>query len=167
MDASTIIQRLGLLPHPEGGYYREMYRSPDTIPATALPARYGHARSICTAIYFLLTGDTFSAFHRLRSDEFWFYHCGCAIKLFMIHPDGNMEEQLVGSDLAAGERPQVLIRAGTWFAAKITEPDGFTLISCTVSPGFDFADFELADRASLVKSFPQHQSIIQSLTRTP
>jgi len=165
MDAAFIIKHLGLTAHPEGGFYRETYRSAEQIAALAFPARYGDVRSISTAIYFLLTGDTFSSFHRLRSDEIWHYHSGDAVRLHMIHPDGRHGELLVGGDLSAGQLPQAVIPAGTWFGARVENPAGYTLIGCTVAPGFDFDDFVLADRATLVKQFPQHKTIILSLTR--
>lgn len=165
MDATFIIKLLSLSPHPEGGYFRETYRSPEEVPAPALDARYRETRSISTAIYFLLTGDTFSSFHRLHSDEIWHFYAGDPVRLHLIYPDGRHIEILVGSDLSVGEIPQAVIPSGTWFAAKVENPAGYTLIGCTVAPGFDFADFELADRTALVKQFPHHEKIITSLTR--
>jgi len=165
MDAAFIIKHLGLTAHPEGGYFRETYRSTEQVSAQALDVRYGEARSISTAIYFLLPGDTFSSFHRLRSDEIWHFHAGDPVRLHMIHPDGRHTEVLVGVDLSGAQTPQAVIPAGTWFAARVENPAGYTLISCTVAPGFDFVDFDLADRTALVKQFPQHEKVIIALTR--
>ncbi|HMO51649.1 MAG TPA: cupin domain-containing protein [Kiritimatiellia bacterium] len=167
MTAQDIIAALNLAPHPEGGYFRETYRASEIIPADALPPEYRGGRSASTAIYFLLTGDTFSALHRLRSDEIWHYHAGDAVDLHLLHADGSRNTLRVGADLAAGERPQAVIPAGCWFGARVTRPDGFTLIGCTVAPGFDFADFELADRTALTAAYPGHRDFITAFTRTP
>ncbi len=165
MNAQDIRERLGLLPHPEGGFFRETYRSEETIPGDALDGRYGSARACSTAIYFMLTGDTFSSFHRLKSDEFWHFHLGDPADLHLIHPDGRHELVVVGSDLTAGQSPQALIRRGCWFAARVHNPHGFILMGCTVAPGFDFRDFELADRAELIRTFPQYAELITTFTR--
>ncbi len=165
MKSEDVIEKLGLSPHPEGGYFRETYRSGDSIASTSLPARYGTSRSVSTAIYFLLTGKTFSAFHRLKSDEFWHYHLGDPVELHLIHPDGRHECVMVGPDLAAGHIPQFMIPHGTWFAATVRNADGFILLGCTVAPGFDFADFEMAGRDSLTSEFPQHAALISTFTR--
>lgn len=167
MHADDIIRTLQLEPHPEGGFFRETYRSAETLPAPALPARYAGPRAVGTSIYFLLTGDTFSSFHRLRSDEIWHYHLGDAVQVTMLHADGRRTDAVVGSNLAAGEQLQLVIPAGTWFGARVTRSDGFVLVGCTVSPGFDFADFELARRDDVLAAFPHHHDIIHQLTRTP
>jgi len=166
MDAPFIIKHLGMAPHPEGGFFRETYRSSEAIAGSALAGRYNGGRSISTAIYFLLTGDTFSAFHRLRSDELWHYYSGDAVRLHMIHKDGRHEQVVVGPDLEAGQFPQAVIPAGCWFAARVEQTNGYILLGCTVAPGFDFSDFELARREELTRQFPQHQQIIQSFTRS-
>lgn len=165
MKLSTLIDLLNLQPHPEGGYFCETYRAAEVIPATGLPERYQAARAMSTAIYFLLTGDTFSAFHRLQSDEIWHFYGGTAIQAHLLHPDGRYEAFLIGSDLTAGHYPQAVFPAGCWFAARVTATDGYGLVGCTVAPGFDFADFELADRDRLTSTFPQHAALIASLTR--
>ncbi|HMO05522.1 MAG TPA: cupin domain-containing protein [Kiritimatiellia bacterium] len=164
MNAHDIKERLGLLPHPEGGFYRETYRSADTIPAEALDGRYGSARAASTAIYFLLTGDCFSSFHRLKSDEFWHYHLGDPVDLHLIHPDGRHQHVVVGPDLASGQTPQARIPHGCWFAARVRNPHGFILLGCTVAPGFDFRDFELGNRAELLRTFPQYHDLITAFT---
>jgi predicted cupin superfamily sugar epimerase len=165
MNAQEIKDRLGLLPHPEGGFYRETYRSAESLPADALDARYGSARSCSTAIYFMLTGDTFSSFHRLKSDEFWHFYLGDPVDLHLIHPDGRYELVVVGPDLAAGQTPQALIPHGCWFAARVHNPHGFILMGCTVAPGFDFRDFELGTHADLLRTFPQYDKLINAFTR--
>lgn len=167
MNHLTLIETLRLQPHPEGGFFREVYRSAGIIPAQSLSVDYGGARSISTSIYFLLPGDTFSAFHRLRSDEVWHFYLGDPITLHLIHPDGRHEKILVGPDVEHDEQLQVVIPAGAWFAARVEKPEGWALIGCTVAPGFDFADFELADRSTLVARFPEHATMITSFTRTP
>lgn len=167
MDAQTVIDQLGLQPHPEGGFFRETYRSPDTISAAALPPRYGGPRSVSTSIHFLLTHETFSAFHRLASDEIWHFHAGAPLQLFMIHPDGRLDQKTLGIAFAAGQTPHAVISAGVWFGAKVRDNPGFSLIGCTVAPGFDFADFDLASRQRLIQLFPQHTKLITSLTRIP
>lgn len=165
MKAEDVIKALNLAPHPEGGFFRETYRSREALSAEHLPLRYGGKRAISTAIYFLLTGDTFSAFHRLRSDEIWHYHLGSPVRLHLLREDGVHEQIMVGPDLDRGHRPQAVIPAGCWFGARVVDPDGFTLVGCTVAPGFDFADFELAVRETLIQTFPMHADLITNLTR--
>ncbi|HMP89537.1 MAG TPA: cupin domain-containing protein [Kiritimatiellia bacterium] len=164
MKANEIIEILGLTAHPEGGYFKETYRASIKIPANALPAGYQGDRDSGTSIYFLITSESFSAFHRTRSAEMWNFHHGNPIRLFMIHADGRREEVVVGMDLHAGQQPQFLVPAETWFAATV-EGEGFSLAGCSVSPGFDFKDFELADRKTLTAQFPAHEELIHALTR--
>jgi predicted cupin superfamily sugar epimerase len=166
MDAPAIIAELNLTPHPEGGYFRETYRSGETLPAHALPPRYGTDRTIATSIYFLLTADTFSAFHRLQSDELWHFHLGDPVTVHLLHPDHRLETHRIGPDLRAGHQLHLLFPAGCWFAAAVEPPGTHTLVGCTVAPGFDFADFELARRADLTAAFPAHADLIHRLTRT-
>lgn len=167
-DAAFWIERLDLRPHPEGGYFRETYRAAETIAGTALPARFVGARPFATAIYFLITRDAFSAFHRIRSDELWHFYAGGAVTLAILDADGTgrLTTASLGRDPARGESPQVVIPAGAWFAAEVASSGSFALVGCTVAPGFDFADFELADRASLLGQYPQHRGAIERLTRT-
>lgn len=168
MDADhqeKLIKHLGLQPHPEGGFYREVYRSVERIPATALAEKYGGERNVCTSIYFMLTSDTFSAFHRINQDEIWHFYQGAPIDLHLISPEGKHSLIKVGHNFEAGEIPQAIVPAHYWFAAEITGKSSFSLVGCTVSPGFDFKDFELANRASLTQTFPQHQTLIEKFTR--
>ena len=163
MNADQIISNLNLEAHPEGGYFRETYRSGTFLSESNLPD-YPGGRNLATVIYFLLKSGQQSAFHRLRSDEFWYWHFESSLEVYIIHPDGNLQKELMGSNIEAGERPQLLLPAGTWFAAKCAEQDSFTLISCSVAPGFSFEDFELAEREKLIQQFPQHSSLITELT---
>lgn len=165
LTANDWIRALELEPHPEGGYYRETHRSGLDIPGHCLPEGFGGPRSASTAIYYLLEGGEFSAFHRIRADELWHFHSGSSLLLHMIMGDGEFEARLVGCDLQAGARPQAVVPAGTWFAASVAEPSGYGLAGCTVAPGFDFDDFEMGRRAALVDQFPAHRDIIETFTR--
>ncbi len=165
IDAAYWIERLRLLPHPEGGYYRETYRASDQIGAEALERRFGAARSASTAIYFLLTSADFSSLHRMKSDEAWHYHVGSPLTVHAIDPNGNLQTYKVGLGLDDGQQPQAVVPGGHWFGATVDEPGGYSLVSCTVAPGFDFEDFELGDRQHLTRLYPQHQTLIERLTR--
>ena len=159
------IDKLNLVAHPEGGYYRETYRAGLSIAREALPPQFTGSRLVSTAIYFLLDGENFSAFHRLRSDELWHFYSGSPITVYVIDPDGSYSEIHLGSDPDAGEVLQAVVKAGCWFASQVRDPKSFALAGCTVAPGFDFDDFELGKRAELVRMYPQHRSLIESLTR--
>jgi uncharacterized protein len=163
-EAAKWIDRLDLQPHPEGGYYRETYRAAGTIAADALPAGYGGPRSFATSVFFLLPSDAVSALHRLRSDELWFFHAGSALLVTGIAPDGTLAETRVGPDPARGDHLQATVAAGSWFGAAVDAPGSFALVGCVVAPGFDFADFELGERAALLRAFPQHRAAIERLT---
>ena len=160
------IDKLQLVPHPEGGYYRESYRCDFSIAREALPPQFTGPRPASTAIYFLLDGENFSAFHRLRSDELWHFHAGSPILVHVIEPEGGYSEVRLGADPDAGEVLQAVVKAGRWFASRLSDPQSFALAGCTVSPGFDFEDFELAKRAELVRLYPQHRELIEQMTRS-
>jgi len=165
-DPARLVQDLGLVPHPEGGYYRETYRSPETIPEAALPARFPGARNLATAIYFLLGPGDFSAFHRIRSDETWHYYTGsCGLGIHVIGTDGRYRLVRLGSRTEAGETFQATVPAGAWFASEPVDPAGFALVGCTVAPGFDFHDFELAGGEALSREHPALAGLIRRLTR--
>ena len=164
--AKELITRFNLQEHPEGGYFRESYRSEGEIPEAALPEPFDGNRNYATGIYFLLTSDTFSAFHKIKQDEMWHFYQGSPLTIHMISPNGEYSRQVVGLDFENGELPQFTVPKKTWFAAEVNEPDSYSFVGCTVSPGFDFADFELADRSALTELFPSHHKIIQSLTRS-
>ena len=158
------IEELKLLPHPEGGWYKEVYRASEEIGAAGLPERFGGARSFSTSIYFLLAGDNFSAFHRIKSDELWHFYAGDGLTIHVIAPNGEQEAIKLGNRLEAGETFQAVVPAGSWFASEPND-GGYGLVGCTVAPGFDFADFELAERDSLQQQFPEHHEVIERLTR--
>lgn len=158
MTAQDIIHHLHLTPHPEGGYYRETYRSAQTIETAE-----GYTRNVSTAIYYLLENADKSRFHRIRSDELWFFHQGQALEIILL-TDGQPTSIILGPDFANGEFPQAIIPANTWFAAHLKHDAGYALASCTVAPGFDFVDFELAERAALLDEFPQLQELIKQFT---
>lgn len=165
--ANEFIQQLKLIPHPEGGFFREVYRSTDRIAGECLHHRFcGGSRSVSTAIYFLMETGNFSAFHRIKSDELWHHYEGVGLEIVVIHPQGALEILKLGKDFENGEQPLLVVPEGCWFASRVAN-DGFALVGCTVAPGFDFADFELAERARLIKTFPKHEKIINELTRLP
>lgn len=165
MTVNQIIQLLELQPHPEGGYYKEVYRSEGSISEACLPNTFQGERSISTSIYYLLQKGDFSAFHRIKSDEIWHYYYGGNVLLHLLHPDGNYQCKVLGSDIIKGATFQLVIPAGTWFAAEPGPGNDFTLAGCTVAPGFDFADFQLAAKSELTQQYPNHQSLISRLCR--
>jgi len=158
------IKHLSLQAHPEGGFFKETYRSKEQLEPNALPQRYSGNRNFSTSIYFLLTKDSVSNFHRLNSDEIWHFHYGGTAKIYFIKPNGEYEEKLIGDDRNAGESFQVVIPKHTWFAAEVIR-EHYVLVGCTVAPGFEFEDFELADRQTLSSAYPQHQTLIARFTR--
>jgi predicted cupin superfamily sugar epimerase len=164
-NAQYWIDRLSLSPHPEGGHYRVTYQSALTIVQDALPSAFHGNRSASTAIYFLLAQKDFSAFHRIASDELWHFYIGSALIVYVIDPAGNYSELHLGDAFEAGEVFQAVVKAGCWFASRLKNPAGFALIGCTVAPGFDFADFELAKRSDLAATYPRHRKLIEELTR--
>jgi hypothetical protein len=166
-NADYWIKHLRLKPHPEGGYYRETYRSPETISRAGLPKRYKGKRSFATAIYFLLKGRQFSAFHRLKSDEIWHFYAGSPMLISSLTKKNKLLRQKLGLNPARRERPQVDIRAGAWFAASLVKqtPGSYALVGCTVAPGFDFTDFEIGNREKLCRDFPRLNGLIRKLTK--
>jgi uncharacterized protein len=164
-EAKLWIERLELVPHQEGGYYREVYRSPDVISPSCLPPRFPGFRALATSIYYLLPGGQVSFFHRLRSDEIWNFCLGSRLTIAIIRPSAELEELNLGTDFEAGETLQAVVPAGQWFGASVAHPDSFSLTGCTLSPGFDFEDFELGARDELLSLYPQHRSAILKLTR--
>lgn len=162
--APELVTRLQLLRHPEGGWYRETYRAAEQIAGSALPERFGGDRALSTAIYFLLEPGDFSALHRIKADELWHYYGGSSVLVHRIDPDGSYHRLQLGPRLAAGEQFQLMVPAGCWFGAEPVGT-GYALVGCTVAPGFDFTDFELAERAQLISCYPQHAELITRLTR--
>ena len=161
------IDELGLTAHPEGGYYRETYRSVDLLPA-GIPAGRSAGERVCsTAIYYLLPSEEVSTLHRLRSDELMHFHTGATFSIHVLRPDGRYERIALGAEPESGTVLQAVIPAGCWFGASVDEPGRFALIGCTVAPGFDFEDFEQARRADLLTRYPQHRILIERLTPGP
>lgn len=158
------VENLNLLPHPEGGFYKETYRSDLEIDLQNLNPDWNGKRSLCTGIYFLLENKNFSAFHKIKSDELWHFYAGDPITIHMIDHQGNYSVQDVGNDVENGELLQYLVPANTWFASEVKDNRSYALVGCTVSFGFDFNDFEMAD-SSLIKSFPEHSEILEGLIR--
>jgi predicted cupin superfamily sugar epimerase len=164
-EVEKIIKKLELHPHPEGGYYRETYRSNEEIAAEDLAGDYSGDRSVSTCIYFLLTSDTFSAFHRIRQDEIWHFYTGSPIDLHVISEAGVHSKHVIGNRLDKNESPQFVVRGGNWFAAEMAEENSYALVGCTVAPGFDFSDFVLPSRQELQQKFPEHSDLIRRFSR--
>jgi hypothetical protein len=164
-DATYWIEKLRLEPHPEGGYFRQTYRSELVIAREALPAGFTGKRAASTAIYFLLEGRNFSAFHRLRSDEVWHFYAGGPLIVHAIEPSGEHSSILLGNDPDAGEALQAVVSAGCWFASHVADWKTFAVVGCTVAPGFDFEDFEMGKREELVARYPLQREVIERLTR--
>ena len=158
MSAKEIIDKLKLIPHPEGGFYKETYRS-----GYSIVNEQKEVRNVCTAIYYLLQDEDKSYFHCIQSDELWFFHLGEPLEIILIQSE-HLVTIILGGDIGKDELPQVRIPANTWFAARVKHAKGFSLVSCTVSPGFDFADFSLAKREDLVQQFPHLKDVIEKFT---
>ena len=160
-DVERMVAALGLKPHPEGGFFRETFRSARQV--TGGPD--GASRDASTAIYFLLPAGDFSAFHRIRTaDELWHHYAGDPVEIHMIGSDGDHRVSILGADVYQGERPQILVPASTLQAAFARGPR-LALCGCTVTPGFDFADFEIPTRGELLDRFPRHEQVIRRLSR--
>jgi predicted cupin superfamily sugar epimerase len=166
LTADKIIALLNLKPHPEeGGYFVETYRSSEIISEKALPSRYKGVRSFGTAIYYLLTPETFSAMHQLRSDEIFHFYLGDPVEMLQLWPDGSGRILILGTDIMNGMKPQAVIPKGVWQGAKLIKDGKFALLGTTVSPGFEFFDYEFGHREELVKSYPKFREWIIALTR--
>lgn len=167
MASATIeklIEKLELQPHPEGGYFKETYRSTGEIREDSLGPDYDGKRNYSTCIYFLMTSNNFSGFHKVNQDEIWHFYDGSPILLHVIAENGDYSEYRIGRDFSKGELPQLVVPGHHWFAAEVSDDDSYSLVGCTVAPGFDFADFQLPSRKDLISKFPQHQKLITKLT---
>jgi predicted cupin superfamily sugar epimerase len=165
VTADEIIARLNLKRHPkEGGFYSETWRADETIPAGVLPSRYPSPRSFGTCIYYLLTPETFSAIHRLQSDEIFHFYLGDPVEMLQLFPDGTGNTVVLGSDLRAGMTPQVVVPRGVWQGSRLVAGGKFALLGCTVAPGFDFADYEHGRREDLMAGYPKFREKIVALT---
>ena len=162
-NASYFIQKLDLIKHPEGGYYRESYRSHEIIHKEALPKQFNGNRVFSTAIYFLLESNDFSSFHRIKSDEIWHFYTGSSLTIYEIDSNGLLKITILGN--TDNSYLQHAIPADTWFATEVIDENSYSLIGCTVAPGFDFDDFELGKRNALLQKFPQHTDSILKFTR--
>jgi predicted cupin superfamily sugar epimerase len=163
--AQTYIDAFQLQAHPEGGFFKETYRSDLMIVVTRADDGTVVHRSASTGIYFLLEEGNFSAFHRIKSDEMWHFYAGQALEVLELRANGELQCTRLGPDILQGEVHQHVVGANTWFASRVAAGGVFSLVGCSVAPGFDFADFCLADRDALLASFPQHGRIIAALTR--
>jgi predicted cupin superfamily sugar epimerase len=163
-SAEYWIEHLNLNPHPEGGYYNETYRAAEKISVKALPTRFEGDRNFGTAIYFLLSKNDRSLFHRIKSDELWHFHAGDSLNIHVLTSNGLTTHRL-GINLELGDQPQVVVPANHWFGASVCEKGAYALASCTVSPGFDFGDFELAIRNELLLEYPNNKEIIERFTK--
>ena len=153
-DSRFWINKLAMQPHPEGGFYKETFRS-----GAAVNAGWGE-RNALTSIFYLLEGSNFSAFHRIKSDELWYHHHGGTLLIHEINQDGGLQAHRLSAD-----NPFAAIAPGSWFASEVEDKESFVLVSCAVAPGFDFSDFELADKAELTALFPANAELISRLTR--
>ncbi len=154
MNAEAIIAHFALVPHPEGGFYRRTWRSAGEIPPDALPSGFASARPFGTAILFLLRQGEYSLLHRIRQDELWHFYLGGPLRLALLRLDGSADEVTLGRNFPAGQHLQYAVPAGCWFGATPGPGSAFSLVGCTVSPGFDFADLELGRREALLAAFP-------------
>ena len=164
-SADFWIQRLKLEKHPEGGYYRRTYTSDFQLKQPSLPKNFHGDRPVCTHIYYLLQQNEFSAFHRIQSDELWHFYDGDTLKIYEINKDGSLNENILGLEIEKGQSPFCVVKAGNWFAAELITKSAYALVGCTVSPGFDFAEFEMAEKEKLVTQYPQYKDLILRLTK--
>ncbi|MFU1983228.1 cupin domain-containing protein [Bordetella hinzii] len=155
MNAEDIVRRLALIPHPEGGYYRETYRAAETVRRGD-----GARRAAGTAIYYLLCNGAYSAWHRIQSDEIWHFYAGGELRVHELQAQGGLVTHRLGPTSGAF---QTVVRAGNWFGAELADPDGYALVGCTVAPGFEFSEFELADTAALLRAYAAHEALVRRL----
>ena len=164
MTAEDIIKHMELTRHPEGGYYKEFYKSPKLCSLQEEGSK--QLQRTATSIYFLLTSADISAFHRLKFDEIWYYHYGSPLDIYMIDQEGELCIKRLGVKLIKGEEPQILVPAGTIFGAKCCDDKAYTMLGCMVTPGFDFGDFELITRTELLALYPRYHDVIMKLTNS-
>lgn len=159
-SSEELISRLALQPHPEGGHFRETYRSEERIRRS----RDDSARSAATAIYYLLRGKERSTWHRIASDEMWHFYDGSPLHVYVLSPEGGLTVFRLGNPMKhEGADFQALVPAGAWFAAECAAEEGYSLVGCTVAPGFEFAEFEIARPAALLEDWPGHKELIERL----
>ena len=151
--------------HPEGGWYKEFYRSSESIPHKCLPSRFNGDRNFSTAIYYLLDKTDFSAFHQIQQDELWHFYDGTSLTIHIIDATDQYSTVQLGRNTALGERPLAIVEAGSLFGATVNDVNSYTLVGCTVAPGFSFDDFDMPDREQLLGRYPQHRDIILQLSK--
>jgi uncharacterized protein len=168
VTAEDVKKLLGFAPHPrEGGWYVRTYEAGELIAAEAFgDRRYAGARRTGTAIYYLLEPGTFSEMHRLKSDEVFHFYAGDAVEMLQLTADGQGERVVIGNDLAGGHRPQVVVGHGVWQGSRLVAGGRWALLGCTVSPGFEFEDYEAGERVELCKRWPDFAEEIGALTRS-
>lgn len=165
VNADDLIKKLDLKPMlREGGFFRETYRGGETVSWNALPLRYKRDKSLATAIYYLLTPDTFSAMHRVASDEVFHFYAGDPVEMLQLHPDGSCSVVTIGNDIDAGHEPQVIVPRGVWQGCRLMAGGHFALMGTTVSPAFDPADYEHGARDALTAEYPECAQMIRELT---
>jgi predicted cupin superfamily sugar epimerase len=165
ITADTVRSLLNLKPHPEeGGYFRETYRSPHTVPKNILPEGYEDERSLATAIYYLLTPDTFSALHRLPTEEIFHFYLGDPVEMLQLLPDGSGRTITLGPDITSGMQLQVVVKKAVWQGSRLCAGGQFALLGTTMSPGFEPYDYESGQRERLVADYPQFENLIRVLT---
>jgi len=163
--ADQLIKQYDLKPHPEGGWYKQTYKSKEVIPSAALANRFNGDRAFSTAIYFLLEKGNFSAFHKIKSDECWHFYAGDPLHVYIIDENGLLQTITLGNDLAKEQTFQYVVPANCWFASQPATGSEYCFVGCTVAPGFEFDDFELANENDLSAIYPQHAELIKQLTR--
>ena len=162
--ASFWIERLQLSRHAEGGWFSEVYRSGLMLQKEQLPSSFTGKRNACTHIYFLLEGHGFSAFHRIKSDELWHFHDGDPFIIYEFDQNDKLVEHLLGNDPEKGQSLFCVIKGSNWFASKLADSGEYGLAGCTVAPGFDFNDFELAEKDKLLMHYPHYDELISRMT---
>ena len=162
-DPQYYVSKLGLEPHPEGGYYKSTFASEEYTSDQELTVNFNGKRKLYTSIYFLLTSNDVSHFHRLKSDELWYYHAGSPLTIHMIDENGEYKETKLGLNLDQGEVPQALVPKNSIFGSSVMDEDTFSLVGCMVSPGFEFQDFELFTQNDLLLKYPKYKDIIMKM----
>lgn len=157
------VEALGLEAHPEGGFYKQTYVSSESITDNELRVSFDGKRKLYSSIYFLLTDKNISHFHRLKSDELWYFHGGNSLTVHMITEAGVYVQQKLGLNIEGGERPQILVPKNSIFGSSVDSTDSYALVGCMVSPGFEFKDFEMFTQSELMEKYPEHEEIIQKM----